>query len=64
MSATTIITISPELPCCALIAVQRRCVSPATVAQATRLADGSYHMQPFCWFCHQRVTGQEKAHDE
>jgi hypothetical protein len=61
MSDTTTIAISPPLPCCALIAVQRRCGRPAKVAQATRLGDGSYHVQPFCRDCvaaMQRVYSQ------
>ena len=48
---TETIRIDPPLPCCALIAVQRRCGQPATVAQATRMGDGSYHLQPFCEDC-------------
>lgn len=48
MSTTTTITIDPPLPCCTLVTIRHRCGQPATVAQATRLGDGSYHLQPFC----------------
>jgi thiol-disulfide isomerase/thioredoxin len=48
---TATIRIDPPLPCCALIMVRRRCSRPAAVAQATRLVDGSYHLQPFCAAC-------------
>jgi hypothetical protein len=51
MSETTIIKLAEPLPCCALIAIHRRCNEPASVAQATLLADGSYHLQPFCKDC-------------
>jgi len=51
MSETIMITLVEPLPCCRQLAVQHRCSAPATTAQATRHADGSYHVQPYCWFC-------------
>jgi len=57
MSEPITITIDPPLPCCALIAIRRRCGQPATVVQASRLGDGSYQMQPFCRQC---VAGMAK----
>lgn len=51
MSETITIRIDLPLPCCALVAMQRRCNRVATFAQVARLVDGSYHLQPFCWTC-------------
>jgi hypothetical protein len=51
MNEPLTIKLAEPLPCCALVAVRRRCGQPATVAQATRLGDGSYHVQPFCTAC-------------
>ena len=56
---TTTITIDPPLPCCVLIAAQRRCGQDATVAQATRQIDGSYYLQPFCKTC---VEGMQRVY--
>jgi len=67
MSDTITITISP-LPCCRMLAVQHRCGESATTAQITRLADGSYHVQPYCHFCTQAlglaapVASEENSH--
>lgn len=61
MSTTTVIRIDPPLPCCALIAVQRRCGKPATVAHATRQGDGSYYLQPFCKRC---VAGMVRVYSQ
>ena len=56
---TTTLTIDPPLPCCVLIAKQRRCDQPATVAQATRQVDGSFYLQPFCKSC---VEGRQRVY--
>lgn len=59
MSDTTTIRFAPPLPCSALLAIGRRCNTPATVAQATRLGDGTYHLQPFCRSC---VAGMARVY--
>jgi len=51
----TTITFSPPLPCCTLIGAQRRCNKPATTAQASLQADGSFYVQPICKECAQRL---------
>jgi len=48
---TIIIRLGQPRKCCRLIAIRRRCGEMATMAQATRLADGSYHPQPYCDAC-------------
>ena len=51
MSETVTIRINTPLACCRPIAIQRRCGEMTTLIRVTRLSDGSYHMQPYCWHC-------------
>lgn len=55
-TAHTTLRIDPPLPCAVLIAIQRRCGTPAHAATADRWTDGSWHIMPMCESCTRKLA--------